>query len=44
MYREMADEEDNRLAERCQGDAEGILIFVSPLLLLSISQYFSNQI
>ena len=30
MYREMAEEQDNKMAERWQKDAEGIIIFVSP--------------
>jgi hypothetical protein len=30
MYREMTEEEDNKMAERWQKDAEGIIIFVSP--------------
>ena len=29
MYREMAEEQDNKMAERWQKDAEGIIIFVS---------------
>jgi hypothetical protein len=29
MYRKMAEEEDNKMAERWQKDADGILIFVS---------------
>jgi hypothetical protein len=33
MYREMTEEEDNKMAERWQKDAEGIIIFVSPCLL-----------
>lgn len=37
MYREMAEEEDNKMAERWQSDAKGILIFVSPHLLLLVS-------
>jgi hypothetical protein len=44
MYREMADEEDNKLAERCQKDAEGILIFVRPYLLLSIISLHDQNI
>ena len=30
MYTEMAGEEDKKMAERWQADAEGILVFVSP--------------
>jgi hypothetical protein len=30
MYTEMAGEEDNKMVERWQADAEGILVFVSP--------------
>ena len=30
MYTEMAGEEDNKMAERWQADAEGILVFVRP--------------
>jgi hypothetical protein len=41
MYREMAEEEDNKMAERWQKDAEGIIIFVSPQLL---SIPFTHQV
>ena len=37
MYSEMAEKEDNKMAERWQKDALGILIFVSPLLGFSIA-------
>ena len=30
MYTEMAGEDDNKMAERWQKDADGILVFVSP--------------
>ena len=33
MYREIAEEEDKRMVERWQKDADGILIFVSSHLL-----------
>jgi hypothetical protein len=33
MYVKMAEEEDNKMTERWQKDADGILIFVSPLLV-----------
>ena len=34
MYLEMAEEEDKKLAEIWQGDADGILIFVRLYLLV----------
>jgi hypothetical protein len=34
MYREMAEEEDKKMAERWTKDADGIIIFVGPSLLL----------
>jgi hypothetical protein len=30
MYTEMAGEDDKKMAERWQADADGILVFVSP--------------
>jgi len=33
MYVKMAEEEDNKMAERWKADAEGILIFVSGSIL-----------
>ena len=30
MYMKVGEEEDNKTAERWQGDAKGILLFVSP--------------
>jgi hypothetical protein len=37
MYSKAAEEEDNKLAESWQKDADGILIFVSPLVGIQIS-------
>jgi len=34
MYSEMAQEEDNKMTERWQKDADGILIFVSPRVVI----------
>jgi hypothetical protein len=31
MYSKMAEEEDNKMADHWQKDADGILIFVSPM-------------
>ena len=33
MYVKMAEEEDNKMTERWQKDADGILIFVSPYII-----------
>ena len=42
MYVKMAEEEDNKIADRWQKDADGILIFVSPLI--SCAMFFlANQ-
>ena len=30
MYSKIAGDEDNKMVERCQKDADGTLIFVSP--------------
>jgi hypothetical protein len=30
MYSKIAEDEDNEMVERCQKDADGTLIFVSP--------------
>ncbi len=38
MYLKIAEEEDNKMAERWQKDADGILIFVSPHV--SIHAYY----
>ena len=35
MYSKAAEEEDKKMADRWQKDADGILIFVSPRLLAS---------
>jgi hypothetical protein len=43
MYRKMAEEEDKKVAERWQKDADGILIFVSPLAYLPPSFHISTQ-
>jgi hypothetical protein len=34
MYSEHAEEEDNKMAERWQKDADGIIIFVRPTLTI----------
>ena len=36
MYTKAAEEEDNKMVERWQRDADGILIFVSPRLGIRI--------
>ena len=36
MYTKIAEEEDNKMTERWQADADGILIFVSPRLRIHI--------
>jgi hypothetical protein len=33
IYREITEEEDNKMTKRWQKDADGILIFVSPQLM-----------
>jgi hypothetical protein len=38
MYAKVAEEEDDKMAELWQKDADGILIFVSPRVLVHISQ------
>lgn len=35
MYVKMAEEEDNKMAERWKADADGILIFVSATVVVS---------
>jgi hypothetical protein len=37
MYSKTAEEEDNKMADRWQKDADGILIFVSPRVGIRIS-------
>ncbi len=37
MYLKMAEEEDKKMTERWEADADGILIFVSTTVVLSIS-------
>ncbi len=34
MYSKIAQQDDNRLAERCQRDTNGTMVFVSPLVTL----------
>jgi hypothetical protein len=34
MYMKVGEEEDNKIAERWQGDAEGIFYFVSPCIVI----------
>ena len=34
MYSEIAQQQDNKMAERWQKDADGILIFVSPRIVI----------
>jgi hypothetical protein len=34
MYSNITEEEDNNMAMRCQKDADGILIFVSPRFVI----------
>ena len=36
QYSKLAEEEDNNMAKRCQKDADGILIFVSPRFVIRI--------
>ena len=42
MYREIAEEEDKKMAERWQKDAEGILIFVSSHLTFDITSHIKS--
>jgi hypothetical protein len=44
MYRKMAEEEDNKMAERWQKDAEGILIFVSPQFIFHTASHIKSNI
>jgi hypothetical protein len=41
MYRKMVEEEDNKMAERWQKDADGILIFVGTSIFVSIPLHTS---
>jgi hypothetical protein len=43
MYRKMAEEEDNKVAERWQKDADGILIFVRPLAYLPVISHIHSN-
>ena len=36
MYTKVAEEEDNKMVESWQKDADGILIFVSPCIVIHI--------
>ena len=38
MFVKMAEEEDNKVAERRKGDVEGILIFVSASIIIILRQ------
>ena len=42
MYRNMAEEEDNKMAERWQKDADGILIFVSSQLTFHVTSHIGS--
>jgi hypothetical protein len=39
IYSKAADEEDNKMVERWQKDADGILFFVSPLFAIYLSVF-----
>jgi hypothetical protein len=41
MYSKAADEEDNKMVERWQKDADGILIFVSPHVAICLSLHIN---
>jgi hypothetical protein len=43
MYSKAAEEEDNKMAERWQKDANGILIFVSPRVGINILFYIQLE-
>jgi hypothetical protein len=42
MHREMAEEEDTKVAERWQKDAEGIVIFMSSRLTFDITSHIKS--
>jgi hypothetical protein len=44
MYREIAGEEDDKMAERWQKDADGILIFVSSHLTFDITSHIKSNL
>jgi hypothetical protein len=44
MYHRMTEEEDNKMAERWQKDAEGIIIFVSLHLTFSTTFYTPRRV
>lgn len=43
MYSEAAEDEDNKMVERWQKDADGILIFVSPRVCVRIVSYTNRN-
>ena len=43
MYRKMAEEEDNKMAERWQKDADGILIFVSLQFIFDTASHIESK-
>jgi hypothetical protein len=42
IYSKAAEEEDNKMVERWQKDADGILIFVSPHIVIYILYLFTS--
>ena len=44
MYFKIAEEEDNEVVERCQRDADGTLIFVSPHVSSQRTPHINKEI
>jgi hypothetical protein len=44
MYLKLTEDEDNKMAERWQKDADGILIFVSLRLNVNITQILNQKL
>ena len=43
QYSELAEGEDNNMAKRCQKDADGILIFVSPHFVIQTTKRIKTE-